>query len=152
MRVMMAFVNNWDLKTVNNEVEEVDGERRCVVTDVGATFGKTGNTFGRSKSVEKDYANSDFIAKVTPEYVDFVMHDRPFFLAAINIPNERTRGRMEEITKHIPLADARWLGQRLASLSADQIQDCFRAAGYTPEEVDGYTKAVQNRIAELNAL
>ena len=152
LRVMMAFVNNWDLKTVNNEVEEVSGERRCMVTDMGATFGKTGNTFVRSKSVEKDYANSDFIAKVTPEYVDFVMHSRPSFLAAINIPNERTRGRMEEITKHIPLADARWLGQRLASLSVDQIQDCFRAAGYTPEEVEGYAKTVQDRIAALNAL
>lgn len=152
LRVMMAFVNNWDLKTINNSVEEADGQRRCVVTDVGATFGKTGNTFARSKSVEKDYANSDFITKVTPEYVDFVMHSRPFFLSAINIPNERTRSRMEEITKHIPLADARWLGQRLVSLSVDQIRDCFRAAGYTPEEIDGYTKAVQNRIAELNAL
>lgn len=152
LRVMMAFVNNWDLKELNNSVEESDGQRRCVVTDVGATFGKTGNTTVRSKSVEKDYAKSDFIAKVTPDYVDFVMHSRPFFLVAINIPNERTRGRMEEVTKHIPLADARWLGQRLASLSEDQIHDCFRASGYTPEEVDGYTKAVQKRIAELNAL
>ncbi len=152
LRVMMAFINNWDLKTINNSVEEADGQRRCVVTDVGATFGKTGNTFARSKSVEKDYVNSDFITKVTPKYVDFVMHSRPFFLSAINIPNERTRSRMEEITKHIPLADARWLGKRLASLSVNQIRDCFRAAGYTPEEIDGYTKAVQNRIAELNAL
>jgi hypothetical protein len=152
LRVMMALINNWDLKTVNNEVEEVDGERRCMVTDVGATFGKTGNTFVRSKSVEKDYAHSDFIAKVTPEYVDFVMHDRPSFITAINIPNERTRGRMEEITKHIPVADAKWLGQRLAPLSLEQIQDCFRSAGYTPEEVDGYTKTVQDRIAALNAL
>ena len=152
LRVMMAFINNWDLKADNNEVEQVKGEQRCMVTDVGASFGKTGNSFVRSKSVEKDYANSDFIAKVTPEYVDFVMHSRPSIVAAINIPNERTRGRMEEITKHIPLADAKWLGQRLALLSVDQIQDCFRASGYTPEEVDGYTKTVQDRIAALNAL
>jgi hypothetical protein len=152
LRVMMAFVNNWDLKTINNDVEEVNGEQRCMVTDVGASFGKTGNSFVRSKSVEKDYANSDFIGKVTPEYVDFVMHSRPSFIAAINIPNERTRGRMAEITKHIPLADAKWLGQRLALLSVDQIHDCFRAAGYTPKEVDGYTATVQDRIAALNAL
>ena len=152
LRVMMAFVNNWDLKTANNSVEEVEGQRRCVVTDVGATFGKTGNTFVRSKSVEKDYANSDFVTKVTPEYVDFVMHSRPFFLGAINISNERSRSRMEEITKHIPLADARWLGQRLAALSEEQIRDCFRAAGYSPEEIAGYTRSVQNRILELNAL
>ena len=80
------------------------------------------------------------------------MHSRPFFLSAFNLPNYRTRTRMEKITKHIPRADARWVGQRLALLSVDQIHDSFRAAGYTPEQVDAYTKAVQTRIAELNAL
>jgi hypothetical protein len=152
LRVMMAFVNNWDLKAINNWVEEADGQRRCVVTDVGATFGKTGNPFTRSKSVAKEYATSKFISKVTPESVDLVMHSRPFFLTVFNLPNYRTRTRMEKITKHIPLADARWVGQRLALLSVNQIHDSFRAAGYTPEQVDAYTKAVQNRIAELNAL
>jgi hypothetical protein len=152
LRVMMAFVNNWDLKTINNTVEEADGQRRCVVTDVGATFGKTGNPFTRSKSVAKEYASSKFISKVTPESVDLVMHSRPFFLAVFNVPNYRTRTRMEKVTKHIPRADARWVGQRLALLSVNQIHDSFRAAGYTPEQVDAYAKAVQKRIAELNAL
>lgn len=152
LRVMMAFVNNWDLKAINNSVQEADGQRRCVVTDVGATFGKTGNSFARSKSVVKEYATSKFISKVTPESVDLVMHSRPFFLTVFNLPNYRTRTRMEKITKHIPLADARWVGQRLALLSVNQIHDSFRAAGYTPEQVDAYTKAVQKRIAELNAL
>jgi hypothetical protein len=59
---------------------------------------------------------------------------------------------MEKITKQIPRADARWLGQRLALLSVNQLHDSFRAAGYTPEQVDVYTRAVQKRIAELNAL
>jgi hypothetical protein len=152
LRVMMAFVNNWDLKAINNSVEESDGQRRCVVTDVGATFGQTGSPFTRSKSVAKEYAASKFISKSTPESVDLVMHSRPFFLAIFNIPNYRTRTRMEKITRHIPRADARWVGQRLALLSLNQIQDSFRGAGYTPEQVDVYTKAVQNRIAELNAL
>ena len=59
---------------------------------------------------------------------------------------------MESITEHIPRADVKWLGQILAQLSAEQIRDCFRAAGYTPEEVEGYATAVQKRIAELIAL
>jgi len=152
LRVMMAFVNNWDLKDVNNTLEEVDGERRCVVTDVGAAFGKTGDPFTRSKSSAKDYASAKFISKATPDSVNFVMHSRPFFLAVFNLPNYRTRSRMEKIAKHIPRDDVRWVGQRLASLSVGQIQDSFRAAGYTPEQVDLYTKTVQHRIAELNAL
>jgi len=42
--------------------------------------------------------------------------------------------------------------QKLAQLSQKQIGDCFRAAGFSPEEIDGYTKVVQQRIAALNAL
>ena len=50
LRIMMALVNNWDLKDVNNQIYEVGAQRRYVVTDLGATFGNTGNTFTRSKS------------------------------------------------------------------------------------------------------
>ena len=80
------------------------------------------------------------------------MHSRPFFLGAVDVPNYRERTRMEQVTKHIPLADARWLGHRLSSLSEEQIRDCFRAAGYTPEEVTLYSETVRQRIAELEAL
>ena len=76
-----------------------------------------------------------------------MLHSRPFFLSAINIPNYRDRTRMERITKHIPRADAKWLGRRLAMLSEEQIRDGFRAAGYTHEEIEMYTQAVRKRIA-----
>ena len=152
LRIMMSLVNNWDLARDNNSIYEVDGERRYLVSDVGASFGNTGNGLTRSKSVLKGYANSKFIEKVTSDYVDFVMHSRPFFLTVFDVPNYRARTRMEQVTKHIPRADAKWLGQRLARLSEEQIRDCFRTAGYTPEEIEGFSKAVQKRIAELNAL
>jgi hypothetical protein len=44
------------------------------------------------------------------------------------------------------------MGQMLAKLSPDQIRDAFRSAGYSPEEVDGYAKVVEERIAKLAAL
>jgi hypothetical protein len=59
---------------------------------------------------------------------------------------------MEAVAKKIPRADAKWLGQMLGQLSPEQIHDCFRAAGYSPDEVEGYSKIVQQRIADLNAL
>ena len=152
LRVMMALLNNWDLQAYNNSVYQVGGERRFVVNDVGATFGKTGNNFVRSKSVLKDYANSRFVDKVTPKYINFVMESRPFAASIVNVSNYKTRTRMEDITENIPRADARWLGQILAQLSPEQIRDCFRAGGFTPEEVEGYATAVQKRIAELNKL
>ncbi len=152
LRVMMALVNNWDLKTINNSIYEVDEQAEYVVSDVGATFGKTGNPIHRSKSILKDYEGSRFIDKVTGDFVDFVMHSRPPLIAAINIPNYEKRTHMQEVTKHIPRADAKWLGERLSQLSEEQIRDCFRAGGYTQEEVEGYAAVIQNRIAALNAL
>ena len=152
LRVMMALINNWDATTINNSIYAVDGERRYVVSDLGATFGKTGDSISRSKSSMKDYIGSKFIDKITSEYVDFVLHSRPFFLSAVDVPNYIHRSDVINVTRHIPLADAKWIGQRLAQLSDEQIRECFRAAGYSPEEVEGYSKAVQGRIAELNAL
>lgn len=152
LRVMMSLVNNWDLSSINTSIYEVDGERRYVVSDLGASLGNTGNNFTRSKSSPRDYAHSKFIRKSDREFVDFVMHSRPFFLSVVNYPNYRARTRMEQITRHIPFDDAKWLGKRLGQLSEEQIRDSFRCAGYTTGEVDVYTKAVQKRIAELNAL
>ena len=37
-------------------------------------------------------------------------------------------------------------------LSDEQIQEGFRAGGYSPEEVTVYTQAMRERIAELGAL
>ncbi len=81
-----------------------------------------------------------------------MLHSRPFFLAALHVPYYRTRSRMEEITRNIPRADARWLGGRLSKLSDRQISDGFRAGGYSPADVAIYTKAVRKRITALTAL
>jgi hypothetical protein len=152
LRVMMALINNWDLKEINNKVLDEGGESRYEVADLGACLGSTGNLFGRSKDVIKDYAETKFIEKVTPGYVDFVMHSRPFFLTIVNFPNYRSRTRMESVAKHIPIADARWLGNRLGQFSPEQIRNCFRAAGFSPAEVEGYTRVVMQRIEALKKL
>jgi hypothetical protein len=152
LRVMMALINNWDLKEVNNWVYKVDGEQRYVVSDLGATFGKTGNSISRSKSDPEGYMKTRFIDKVNDDEVDFEMRSRPFLPTVVNVPNYKQRTKMQEITKNIPRADAKWLGHLLEQLTEQQIRDCFRTAGYTPEEVAGYAREVQQRIGELNAL
>jgi hypothetical protein len=153
LRVMMALINNWDLKEVNNAVyDEGSAGERYVVADLGASFGRTGNPFSRSKGVMKDYVQTEFVKKVRPDHVDFVMHSRPFFLTIFNFPNYRFRTRMESVTKRIPIADARWLGNLLGQYSSAQIGDCFRAGGFTPAEVEGYTGVVMQRIAALKKL
>jgi hypothetical protein len=153
LRVMMSLLNNWDLKEVNNDIYEINGEHRYVVADVGATFGKTGDPLTRSKSNVKGYENSKFIEKDEKGgYIDFVLHSRPPLIAAFDTGNYKERSNMEKITKHIPHDDARWLGERLSHLTDEQIRDCFRSAGYNADEVEEYTRVIKDRIAALNAL
>jgi hypothetical protein len=59
---------------------------------------------------------------------------------------------MEQITKDIPRADARWLGRRLSMLTTNQIRDGFRAGGYGAGDAETLTKAMRQRIAALKAL
>jgi hypothetical protein len=153
LKIMMALMNNWDLKEVNNAIYEEPGEKpRYVISDLGATFGRTGNPLVRSKDNLRDYRRTKFIQKVKPEEVDFFLSSRPFFLTAVDVPNYVTRTKMQGITKHISRTHAKWLGQVLGQLSTEQLRDCFRAAGYSPDEVAGFAKVVQGRIKDLNRL
>ena len=152
LRVMMALLNNWDLKTSNNSIIEVDGERRYLVSDVGATFGKTGGIGDRTKGRLDDYATSKFIDETNGKEVDLTLKSRPPFLLAVDFYHYQKLAKREKVGKEIPRAHAKWLGEILARLSEDQIRDCFRAAGFSPPEVEGYTVAVRRRIAQLNAL
>jgi hypothetical protein len=153
LRVMMALMNKWDLKQVNNAVYDVRGSGlRYLVSDLGDCFGKTGGDGSRSKGNVEDYIQSRFIEDVTPAEVDLVLHSRPPIFYAVAVPYYVKRVRMEKISDHIPRAHARWMGSWLGRLTNSQIADAFRAAGYSPSEVDAYTRKVRERISQLNAL
>ncbi len=153
LKVLMALIDNWDLKEENNKIyREKDGKQRYVVSDLGASFGRTGRAHVRSKGNLPDYAEAKFIHDVKPDYVDFSFHSRPLLFAAANPRYYHERSHMQDIVKHIPREDVKWMAQKLAQLSREQIGDCFRAAGYSPEEVQGFTDVVLQRIAKLNAL
>jgi hypothetical protein len=151
LKIMMAMINNWDLKEVNNAIYAEKGAgSRYSVSDLGASFGETGNSITRSKSNLHDYSETKFIQKVTEKHIDFYLSSRPFVLSAVDVPNYLSRTHMQDIVKEIPVAHAKWLGKLLEPLSDDQLRDCFRAAGYSPEEVNAYAAIVKERIRELN--
>jgi hypothetical protein len=161
LRVMMALINNWDLKDVNNSVyAEADGggsggpEQIYMVSDLGASFGTSGLTWPHEKAKGdlNSYSRSKFVSKVTPNYVDFSVPGRPALVSLFNPREFFSRLRLCWIGKHIPRADVRWLGKLLVQLSPQQIHDAFQAAGYSPQEVEGFSRVVENRIAELNEL
>ena len=160
LRVMMALINNWDLKDSNNAVylEKNDPpaapERIYMVSDLGASFGTTGFVLPHEKSRGNlsAYDHSGFIDKVTSAYVDFKTPSRPAFIETLNPSVFIHRVDLRWIGRHIPRADAKWMGQLLGRLSQEQIRDAFRAAGYSAQEVQEFAAIVQNRIAQLNML
>jgi len=141
--VLNALLNNWDLKSANNKVVYVPGGRagggelRYIISDLGATFGKTGNLpvvwrFTRSRSKPEDYAAQSFVDEVKGRNVFF-----------------NYGGKNQELFDDIYVEEARWVGQLLSRLSDRQIGDAFRAANYTPAEVEVLAGAVRARVDEL---
>jgi hypothetical protein len=58
-------------------------------------------------------------------------------------------GKNQKLFENLTVADAAWLSNWLKRLSDDQLKDAFRAANYTPEEVDSLTAAFRARANAL---
>jgi hypothetical protein len=154
LRVLMAVLNNWDLKDVNNSVyltRDEPIEERYAVSDLGDSFGPTGLNLAL-KGKPSAYCSSKLINKTATEYVDFNIPSGPPVFYIFNVPEMARRLSLTWLGKHIPRKDARWMGDLLARLSHDQIQDAFRAAGYSPQEVEELSKTLERRIGELETL
>jgi len=138
MRLMMALVNNWDLKDDNNAIISEGGKTYVIVSDMGSSFGRLAisNTSrsGRSVSKAEHYAEANFIKGVNGGMVELDY-----------------RGGGAEHLKGISVENARWLAGLLTQLSDKQISDAFRAANYSNEDVNIYTAAVKARIAALES-
>jgi len=161
LKVMMALINNWDLKDSNNSVyheKHPDGsdgpEDIYMVSDLGASFGTTGFSWTQkiSKGNLNSYRHSKFIRKATSDHVDFNVPTRASLIHIFDPPEYWRRLTLLWIGKGIPRADVEWIAGLLEQLSPDQIRDAFRAAGYQPDEVEGFSKVVENRIAQLRDL
>ncbi len=157
LRVLMAVINNnWDLKDENNAIYEGKdhGERIFMISDLGSSFGTAGPDWPHTKSKGNlvSYSHSKFIDRIRPEFVDFAVPARPSYHFYVNLREYFRRRGVMWIGKGIPRTDAKWMGDLLGQLSHKQIQDAFRAAGYGPEEVDGFAAVVEQRIAALMAL
>ena len=122
-----------------------------MVSDLGATFGTTGLSWTRraSRGNLKAYIHSKWIRHIGDEFVDFNVPSRPALDHFPAIRALRRRLRLRQLGWHVPRTDAHWMGDLLGRLSAKQIRDAFRAAGYEDGVVEAYSRAVENRIAEL---
>jgi hypothetical protein len=138
--VLMALLNNWDLKNDNNKILLVKGddgatEQRYIISDLGATFGKTGGAISHSRNEPEKYVKTKFVERVKGDRLQFAFS-----------------GKQGELLDHVTVEQAKWIGSLLAQLSDQQLQDAFRAANFEPEEIQMLTQAVRDRINQLTSL
>lgn len=137
LAVMMALLNNWDLKNENNKIlllKRDDGasELQYIISDLGATFGKTGGPISHSRNEPEKYVKTKFVEQVKGNRVEFAFS-----------------GKQSDLLDQVSVAQAKWIGGLLAQLSDQQLQDAFRAGNFTPDEIQMLTQAVRARIEQL---
>jgi hypothetical protein len=159
LRVMMAVLSNWDLKGENNAIFAKKKDPSKVIygtSDVGASFGMSGRgyTDDLTKNNLDAYAKHKFITKVTKTYVDFNFPTHPSIIHIFMFEWIWYFQQMRNhwVGRHIPIEDARWAGSLLGQLSHEQIRDAFRAANYSPDEVERFSQALESRIEQLKKL
>jgi len=144
LKMMMVFFNNWDIVDVQNKILHVDGadgkELHYIISDLGATFGKLGNNnlfivyrIGRKTNNPTKYIDSSFIDDVKDGKIDLAY-----------------KGKNRDLFDDVTVEQGRWLADLLNQLTDKQIEDAFRAANYSPEDIKTLVQAVKNRIADLN--
>ena len=133
--VLQVMLGNSDLKDQQNALytltETVEGARRWYVArDLGQTFGRTG--------------------LLDPPRGDVEVFERTPFIKGIDngIVRFEYTGRHKSLLEGITPADVRWICGRLSSLSDDQWQDVFRAAGYPKPVADRFIRRMKQKIQE----
>src|SRR5262245_30032003 len=151
LKVLMAVLNNWDLKYLNNKIVRPDkksgehDEAIFYVSDLGATFGSTGSLARKllfvgdppagSKGDPAGYSGQPFIDGVKDGNVRF-----------------HYKGKDPGALQGIPVAHARWMGNLLAQRSDKQVSDAFRAGGWDDADATTLTRALRGRIQQLQNL
>ena len=151
LKVLMALINNWDLKEDNNKIVQASkksgggNEMIYYVSDLGATFGKTGSPFRKipgfgnapagSKGEAGPYSDEVFLMGVSNGQVVF-----------------NYKGKDPKALEGISVENARWMGNLAGRLSDKQLSDAFRAGGFSDGEVTLFVRALRARINELKNL
>jgi hypothetical protein len=142
LKTLMVLINNWDIKDSNNVLLQTRRggrtELQYAISDLGATFGKTGSLpvfwrITRSRNDPEGFSHDRFVEGVGSD-------------GRVNFDFQGKRSGMFD---DVRAEDARWIGDLLAQLSDLQLYNVFRAANYPPEERRILVSAVRGRIRQL---
>ncbi|MFN2530082.1 MAG: hypothetical protein ABR555_02175 [Pyrinomonadaceae bacterium] len=141
LKILMALMNNWDMKDSNNQILVTRANREnqlhYIISDLGATFGHASTTpffwrITRSRNNPTKFVKTKFLEKVKSDRV--YLH---------------YGGKNRALFKNVTTEDAEWIGRWLAQLTDRQVRDAFRAANYTPSQIELLTRAIRQRANEL---
>jgi hypothetical protein len=137
--VINVLLDNWDLDSGQNRIYTMDeGEpgprRRYVVQDLGAALGKPSIRSGTRNDID-GYERTKFILGVSEKQVHLALQWR----------HPRLRGQ-------VTTEDVVWACRLLASLSRRQMDDAFRAAGYSETVRGRYIRKVEEKVRQGLAL
>jgi hypothetical protein len=144
LKIMMVLLKNWDIVEVNNNILGTVGrngrELQYIVGDLGRTFGRLGNNnlpiiyrLGRTTGRPRHYAKSILIRDVEDGKIELSY-----------------KGKLRDIFKDVTVPQGRWLANLLMQLNEQQIRDAFRAANYSPSDIDLLTRAFRSKVDELD--
>ena len=147
LKIVLMLTSNWDNKDARNESSNTGillypskggSERRYLVTDWGASMGRWGRIFKREKWDCEGFAEqtSGFIKGVKDGKIEW------------GYTGKHTSDTKDDIT----LGDVKWLLRYLSHLSDDQIMMGLQASGANTAETQCFTKAIRNRIDQMNRL
>ena len=145
LKILMMLTSNWDAKdardgaggntSIDSRPGPNAGQRLYEFDDWGATMGRSGGFFTRDKWDPAGYeAQTRSFARITPA-------------GAIQWGY---RGKHNpDIVAGISVADVRWLMTYLSRVSDEELRAGLRASGATEAETAVYTRAIRERITEL---
>lgn len=152
LKVLMALLNNWDLKDINNKIlqggKKSGGDRGnhiYYVADLGATFGSTGSFFSKLPFFGEAPAGSkgDPDAYLKQPFIEGTHNGQVVF---------HYKGKNPSVLEGVTVENAKWMGNLIGRLSDKQINDAFRSAGFADADVLTLSRAFRDRINQLKSL
>lgn len=135
--LMNVVLANWDAKNSNNRILSVPDTMTAtdwyMVGDYGTAFGKMGRFPFHSKYDLKEYvANPPVVRSIEGDTVHLAY-----------------KGKNGAAHASVPLEGARFFASRAAALTLAQVEDAFRAANVSEQDLHGFADAVYSRIHEV---
>ena len=149
LKVLVMLLSNWDTKDLrdaasNTAIFEVRRSASCyevryLISDWGTTLGRWGSTFlSRTRWDPAAFADQSpsFVAGVHSGMVQFAYEGR----------------RTEDVASDIAVDHVRWLCPYLGRLTEMRLRDGLVVSGATPDDAALFSRALLDRIAQLQAI